>query len=184
MPRQINFLAERQKGISKQQLQDLRLMKIAGVVLGVVCLAGLIIFGLFFYFTYQLAQIRNQEGAIRGQILGAQGNEEAFVVYVKKLASLATIYKSREDKNNIIAYFSSLFGQDVVVTGIDFDQTDNLLHVKVEADDVFVLHRVLDLLNSDAVKAKFPALVSSNLDRNADATYEITITVPVTQTTG
>jgi hypothetical protein len=184
MSRQINFLAERQKGISKQQQQDMRSLRLFAVVLGFACVTASIIYGLFFFYTYRFTTIKTQEKAIRNQIVGNQENEAAFVVYARKLATLTTIYKDRQDKNNIISYFSELFGNDVIITGIDFDQKDKLLHFKVKSNDVFVFQRVLAVANSEQVKNDFPTLGLSTLSRKEDASYEVTISVPITKPVG
>lgn len=184
MPGQINFLAERQKGISKQQLQDIKWLKIAGVAFGLTVVLAIAIFGIFFYYLSQLNSVTDQEKAVRAQIIGNKENEMAYLTYVRKLNTLATLYKDRQDKNDIIAYFSSLFGSDVVVTGIEFDQKDKLLHFKVQSRDVFVLRRVLSVVNSSQVKEKFPALAISDLTRNNTAAYEVTISVPITKLAG
>jgi hypothetical protein len=184
MPRQINFLAERQKGVSKQQKMDMRLLRITSVVLAIATVGGVIIFGSFFYLTYQFNQIKERERASRAAISSNQETEAGLVVYVKKLTTLATIYKDRQDKNDSIDYFTNLFGNDVVVTGIDFDPKDKLLRFQVHANDAFILRRVLDQANSAEVKAKFPILATSDLTRKEDATYQITISIPISKTAG
>lgn len=181
MPREINFVAERQKGVSKQQKQDLNFARIAGVIFAVVGVAVVATFGVFFYLNNQLGQVKNQEAAIHNQIMVAHDNEVAFLGYAKKLSILTTVYRDRQDKNNIIAYFSSLFGSDAVIVGIDYDQQDKLLHFRVESSDVFSFRRVLNLVNSAELKTTFPTLATSTLVRSDEAKYQITISVPITR---
>src|SRR5258708_36324110 len=98
MSSQINFLAERQKGVTKQQKRDLLFLRLAAAILGVACLGGLIIFGSFFYLSYQFSKVKDQEKTTREAINSNQETEAALVIYVKKLTTLATIYKDRQDK--------------------------------------------------------------------------------------
>ncbi len=181
MSREINFLAERQKGISKQEQKDLRWLKIVALIFGGTCFITAILLVVSLYFSSQLNRLKTQEQAIREQILQNQENEGALVTYMKKLSTLAGIYRDRQDKNDVITFFSSLFGSDAVISGIDFDQKDKFLRFRVESSDVFVLHHVLDVANSQEVKSKYPALALSVLQRKDDASYEITISIPLSK---
>ena len=51
--RQINFLAERRKSLTKTELHDRKIMRISSIVFGGVFLVFLSVFGVRFYFDRQ-----------------------------------------------------------------------------------------------------------------------------------
>jgi len=179
MPREINFVAERRKIISKTQLRDRLWFKWASWALGVTGLIVVATVVVFVVLTYQSNQVKAEEETIRSQITSNQNNEAALVVYVRKLAALTQVYQDRQDKNNIISYFASILGVRATIVGITFDQINKLLQFQIQSDNIFSLRQVLDVLNSDDVKAKYPTVSFSKLTRDDTAKYNLTVSVPI-----
>lgn len=177
MPREINFLSDRHKQIVKQEVADRKVMLLCGIVLA-AC------FGIFvamssvqFYFSYQLTQTKATQEQLRQQIIGSQDIEKSFVVFVRKLSSLAKIDQERQDKKEIIQFFNTYFGESISITGVTFNQKEKLLTIQLQSTSVFDLREVLNKLSSVEVMNKFKSVSPSNLGRTADGKYQIDVTV-------
>ena len=177
MSREINFLSERRKTLSKQEAKDKRLLRIALIFLAIVIVALLGCIGGLYYFNSQLAKVKSLESAARTEILSNADTEQSFVLFVRKLSSLAAIAQDRQDKRNVIDYFNQVFGPDVLIKGLEFDPKNKLLLFKIESPDVFKLRAVLDLVNSPDIQAKFVSLNPSDLSRTSDGKYEMSLAV-------
>jgi hypothetical protein len=179
MPREINFLAERRKGISKTQARDRQWFKWSSWGLGVVGVVGVVLLISWAFLNYQFNQIKKQQDAVLVQISRNQENEAALVVYIRKLATLTQVYRDRQDKNNVIAYFSTILGSKATIVGIKFDPAPKLLQFQVQSDNIFSLRQVLDILNGTDIKAKYPAVSFSHLTRDDSAKYNLMVSVPM-----
>lgn len=80
MSRAINFVQERQRKLTSQEVQDRRLFKISGGVFGVVLVAYVIAFGVFLFLQFQMKSVQDRQLALERNIL-AQGE-------VKKSAAI------------------------------------------------------------------------------------------------
>jgi len=177
MPREINFLSDRHKEIVKQELADRKIMLICSIFLG-AC------FGIFvaasavqLFLSFQLNKTKNIESSLRTQIVGNQTTEKTFVIFVHKLGSLAQIDQDRQDKKVIIQFFNSYFGSSVSIIGVEFDQNQKLLTLKLQSSSVFELKNVLVKLTDKEVFDKFTSVRPSNLTRSLDGKYQINVTV-------
>lgn len=177
--RQINFLAERRKGLTKVEIQDRKVIRIASMIFGGVFTVFLIIFGIRFYFDRQLFQVREAQKAARSQILNDQNIERSFVIFVYKLTALANLTQDKQEKNEALNFFSNLFGSDVFVTQMSYLEKERILSLKISSDSVFSLRNMFRLLNDDSVRAEFSSVNPSDLQRNAQGDYEMVITAVV-----
>lgn len=179
MSRQINFLAERRKGLTKVELQDRKIIRVASIVFGSVFVVFLLIFGIRFYFDRQLFQVREAQKTARAQILNDQAIERSFVIFVYKLTALANLTQDRQQKNEALNFFSNLFGEDVLITQMTFLEKERILSLKIRSDSVFTLRRVFDLLSTEPVQAQFASVNPSDLLRTPQGDYEMIITAVV-----
>ncbi len=181
MVREINFLSERQKTVSRQEGRDKRLLLLAGIGVGVMMLffLGVLITG--FYFDNQTNALRVQESALMTQISGSRDTEEAFVIFSHKLSNLVQIYQDRLEKRAAIAYFTTLFGPNVEIRSIEFDPQNKVLLFRIQSTDIFVLQHVFKLVNSADVRSKFKSLNPSDLNRDPDGKYQMSIAVSTQQ---
>jgi hypothetical protein len=175
--REVNFLSERRKKLSKVELQDQKALRIVGIVLGVTFSVFLLLVIVSVYFSFQLGGVKAAQKVARSQITENQQIEESFVVFVHKLTALSLLSQARQQKNDAIEYFNTVFGPEVFIVEIEYDQTNQLIIFKLEAKEVFSLKKVLDLINSQEVKEKFALVSPSSLQRKEDGQYQITISV-------
>ncbi len=177
MSREINFLSDRHKEIVKQELADRRIMTLCSIGLG-ICFAIFVAFSAIqLFFSYQLNKTKVEEASLRQQIVGDQETERTFVIFVHKLSSLVQIDQDRQDKKVIIQFFNTYFGGSISIVGVEFNQSQKLLTLKLESDSVFTLKNVLTKLNDPEVLSKFSSVSPSNLTRTPDGKYQIDVTV-------
>lgn len=177
MSKEINFLRDRQKIFSKRQKQDTRVLRLSGIVFGVLLAISLLIFGFRFFLYRRITNLTSLQSEVKANILSKEDIEQLFVVNVYKLKALTGINKKRRNKQEAIDYFSQVFGQDVLVKQIEYSGGDNLLTFRLQSKDVFVLENVLQKLESDEIKQRFISTTSSDLRRNKEGQYEISVAV-------
>lgn len=175
--KEINFLRERRKTLSKQELADKKVLKISSIFFGIFFAFFALVFGLHFFLTSRINAVRSQQDATRSQIVADQPVEKSFVVFVHKLTVLAQLFKDRAEKRDAVDYLTTAFAPDVFIKQIDFNQKDKLLIFRVQANDIFHLQKVFDVANSDATRQKFASITTSNLERMSDGHYEMNIVV-------
>lgn len=183
MSRQINFLAERRKALTKTEIQDRKVMKIASVIFGTVFTVFLIVFAVRFYFDRQLFQVREAQKSARAQILNDESIERSFVIFVYKLTALTNLTQDKQEKNQAITFFSNLFGDDVFIRQMSFLEKEKILSLKIQLDSIFSLRQVFDLLNSQQVRDQFVSINPSDLMRTPGGDYEMVITAVVKENT-
>lgn len=181
MSRQINFLAERRKSLTKVEVQDRKIIRIASIVFGATFVIFLLIFGVRFYFDRQLFQVREAQKVARSQILNDQSIERSFVIFVYKLTALANLTQDKQEKNQALNFFSNLFGPDVFVTQMTFLEKEKILSLKIQSDSVFSLREVFSLMNTQPVRDQFVSVNPSDLIRTQNGDYEMVITAVVKQ---
>jgi hypothetical protein len=175
--REINFLGERRKKLTKQETVDRRVMMMAGFVLSVVVLTFLVIFVIRLYLGNSLFQKVTAQKTARNEITSNESLERSFVVFVNKLKALTQIDQAKKDKNEVIQFFEQTFGAQAMIKKIEFDQTEKLLVFRLQSNDIFALRQVLDVANSPVVQSKYTSVKTSDLRRSSDGSYEITIAV-------
>ena len=175
--REINFLAERRKALSKQEVADKRLMRLSLVGCGLMFVIFGAMFGASFFLNREIDGVRAAQGAARTEIKNDHSTEQAFVIYAHKLTSLSQIYQDRQAKRDTIAYFDSVFGPGVFIKGLDFDQKNKLLFFQVQSIDAFHLKEIFFQVNSPDVQKKFLSLNPSNLLRTPDGAYQVSLAV-------
>lgn len=181
MSRQINFLAERRKSLTKVEIQDRKVIRIASIAFSAVFLAFLVIFGIRFYFERQLLQVKEAQKVARAQILNDQAIERSFVIFVYKLTALANLTQDKQEKNQALNFFSNLFGPDVFVTQMTFLEKEKILSLKIQSDSIFSLRQIFELMNTAPVREQFVSVNPSDLMRTPNGDYEMVITAVVKQ---
>lgn len=182
MSRQINFLAERRKQLTKTERQDRRIMRIASIVFGVIFFLFLIVFAVRLYVNRQLMQVREAQRRAREQVVGSEATERSFVIFVNKLTALVNVTNDRDEKNKALTFFSTIFGSEVFIRQISFLEKERILSLTVQSDTVFQLQRVFAIINSPEVRNEFVSISPSNLARSPQGDYELVITAVVKET--
>jgi hypothetical protein len=184
MPREINFLSERRKQLTKVEKKDTQIMKILAGILGMVFVFFLLSFGVQLYVDRQLFQLKAAQKVARSQIAENEEIERSFVIFVYKLTSLSNINQDRQEKNAAIDYFSTVFGDSIFIKNIEFDQKEKLLIFRLESNDVFALRKIFDTLKSEEIRQRFASINPSDLKRTITGTYEISVAVVTKKTEG
>ena len=177
--RQINFLSERRKSLTKTEHQDQQVMQIMAGVFGLIVVICLMSFGLHFFLNRQMTQVQAAEKAARSQIVDNETIERSFVIFVYKLTALTSLSQDKQDKNEAISFLSTLFGDDVFIKQMNFLEKERILSLRIQSDSIFSLKQVFSQLNDPEVRGRFASLNPSDLLRTADGNYEMSITAVV-----
>lgn len=177
MQRSINFVRERRKKLSQAQVQDQKWFTRSAIGLGIVIGLMLMVLGGRLVMAQLVSQVLAQQEQTRDQILSREDTEKAFVISVNKLSILSEIYEERQNKQDAIQYFTSVFGEGVLVKEIAFQGNDQLLTFRLQADDVFILDQVFVQLESEEVLSRFARVENSDLRRGDEGKYEMTVAV-------
>lgn len=177
MPKEINFLRERRKGVTAQEKSDRRMLLLSSVVFGIALILFFAAFIGQLYLNGQLNDVLAQQKNARSQIVLNQDLERSFVIFSHKLTSLTQLFQDRLDKKEAIAYFSSVFGPDILIKQIDFDRVEKLLVFRIQAGDIFKLQNVFNIVNSPQTQSRFASVNASNLSRLRDGKYEMNIVI-------
>lgn len=181
MNRAINFVRDRRKKLTEAQEQDQIWFVRASIGLGCTLGLVLVVFGVRSYMFQQVSAVQAQQDQTRQQILAQEETERSFVIGVNKVKILTDLFQERRNKQQAIDYFSSVFGPAVLVRQISFNTAEQLLTFRLQADDVFVLEEVFQQLESDDIITQFQNVASSNLRRNDEGKYEMTVAVTLGQ---
>jgi len=187
MAKSINFVGERRKKLTQAQKNDLKLMKISINVLVGVFAIFLIVIGSRFYFVYQVKNIKDTQADIRSRILSNEPIEKDYIIFANKLKKLSVFFGRRKDKQEALVFFSEVFGEDVIVSGIDFSSTDeDVVSFVIKAPNIFVMERVFNTLQEEKVISVYPNIKKSGMRRSATGNYTVSLSVvlsdPITQT--
>ena len=182
MIREINFLRDRRKQLTKAQAQDKIFLKYSLIGLGVVGAVALIITGVRVWFLQQQNSLVADQEQLKATILSQESIERRYVLLAGKVAAIQQIFKLRQDKQAAISFFYDRLGADIVLERIEYDpglKTDPLLKITISAPEVFTFERVQEVINSQAVKNQYPNITAGNITRSGDASYTIEISVPL-----
>ena len=177
MPESVNFVKHRRKLLTKRQQQDQHIFKYVAMGLGVIFVMFVLAVAARLYLAYSLSQVLAKQGQFKQLVITQESNERAYVVFASKIKTLVDLFAKRRDKQEAISYFSSAFGNNVLISNISYEEDGSILSLGLESDDVFVLEEVFNNLNSQTVKDQFQQLTLSELKRSADGKYKVTVTV-------
>ncbi len=177
MSRDINFLRERRKLLSKFQKRDKKIFYVSLAIFGGSLFVFLVLFGINIFFDRRLSSILAAKDQAKQTILSHEDTEKTFLITVNKLKVLVELEKERKNKQEAIQYFSKVFGSDVLVKQIEYDGVDSLLTFRLSSRDVFVLEGVFEKLKDPEVDEKFQQVTASNLRRTDRGNYEMSVAV-------
>lgn len=180
----INFLKDRRKKLTKQQLLDMKVFRVAGGVLLACFVLFVVGIGIRLYLAYELDLQKNRENQLMAQIRAQEENEEAYVVFAAKLKVLAALFEQRQNKQEALQYFTTLFGSDVLVSDVAYNADNNVLTLGLQAADIFSLQTVFEQLQSQAVKDQFDSVNASDLRRNDRGQYQANVTIDLKEEGG
>lgn len=182
--KEINFLRARRKELTKTQQQDRQILKISSIVLVVAMLICIIIVGVKLFVQNRLNVITQAEQDARQQIISNEETEKTYQISLNKLKIITLLYKQRLNKQESIAFFTNIFGAEVLVTQIEYLDDEKLLTFRLHTKDVFVLKNVFNILLTNDIKQRFSQINLSQLRRSNDGAYEMTVAVGIKEAGG
>jgi hypothetical protein len=182
MPRTINFVSERHRTLTKAQQQDRVWLKWASIGFGIVLVIFIGIMSIQLYFTYQLAQLQERHDDLKGVVVSRDDTERSYLVLLNKVKTLAQLMITRSNKQQAIAFFTTLFGPDVLIKELNFEASGQIISFGIEAPSVFTLEKVLETLSKAEVRDQFGSVTTSELRRGASGAYNMTVTVTLKAT--
>lgn len=177
MARNINFVRERRKTISRQETDDRQILNyvIRGlVVLGVVIL---LVVGARLFLLYRIKTIQADQKSTQDQILAQEEVERNYTVFAHKLKIVSELFGKRREKQEALQYFSSLFDSNVLITQLSYTAGDEVLTFVLQANSIFTMEEVFNIMNSDDVEQRYPDIEKNALLRSRDGTYGMQITL-------
>jgi hypothetical protein len=177
MPVSINFVKERRRSLTKTQKQDQMILRSTLIGFGGVLVVFMIVVGFQFFLTYRFTQLKNRHDQLNQTILSQDSTERSYLILTNKVKVIAQLLKARTGKQQAIEYFTNLFGPEVIIRELTYIERDNILSFGLEANNIFVLENLLELLTSDDVSSRFASLSTSELTRTSLGSYNLLVTV-------
>jgi len=181
MSKLINFVGDRRKRLTKTQKQDENVMNIMTNVLVAIFIIFLIVLGLKIFYVFKVKSVKDEQKDVKSIILSHEGVEKEYIIFAQKLKKLSVFFGRRKDKQEALVFFSEVFGDDVIVSGIDYSSAEeDVVSFTIKAPNVFVMERVFNTLDSDKVTSKYPNISKSNMSRSSSGNYTVNLAVILT----
>lgn len=177
MARSINFVRERQRSLSKQEQQDRKLLRRAIMALFVVGGLLVVVVGTRLGMVQWHQSIKNQQQAAISQIQEREDVERSYTVFASKLNVVTELFGKRKEKQDALAYFSSLFDPDIIISQLSYTAEDDVLTFTIQAPSIFRMEQVFTVMQSADVNARYPNLSRDSLRRSADGAYGMQVTL-------
>lgn len=183
MPLTINFVRDRRRQLSKQELREQVWFRYSLMGFGVVVAVCLVAVGVRLFLGFQVRQVIARQDQLKVSLTSQEDVEKSYILFFQKLRVLKDLFNQKSNKQEAINFFGTIFGPDVLIQEINYLAEDAILSFGLRANDVFVLDRVFNTLNSTPVKEQFVAVNKSDLRRQDDGTYMMTVTVQLKEVT-
>ncbi len=177
MPHSINFVESRRKRLNQASLKDGKTRLISIITLIISFTIFLIVVAVRLFMQQTLASLENREETIKKQILAAESTEKEYTLFVNKLQTLTKLFDDRKDKQQTIAYFNNVFGNDVIIKEIEYAAEDQQVAFALQAKDIFTLDTVYKVFNSPAFMEQYPSIQKTGLRREGTGVYIMEVNV-------
>lgn len=182
MPRIINFVNDRRKVLSEVEEKDKKNLKIAGGLTAFLVFVLLATFGIDYYFNYETNKLTTEQNRVRSAIMSQAQIEQEYNVFAQKLQKLSVFFGRRKDKQEALVFFSEVFGQDVVVSGIDYSSADeDLVSFTIQSKNIFAMENAFKILESPDLLQKYQKISKSSLSRNTTGSYTLDLVIVLGQ---
>lgn len=177
MSRTINFVRERQRNLTRLEEQDRQIFR--WLLVGVGVLMGLVFIavGVRLFFLYRMQVVTDQQANLKQAIVAQEEVERSFTVFAHKLKTLTELFGRRKEKQETLAYFSTLFDENVVIRQLSYTAETEELSFILESKNIFVLEGVFETMNSQEIKDRFPTIRKESLRRGPDGSYGMYISI-------
>lgn len=177
MSRVINFVRERQRNLTRLEEQDRVMFRWASIGLGVLIGIIFIVVGVRLFFLYRLRVVSEDQKNLRQAIVQKEEIERSFTVFAYKLKMLTELFGKRKEKQETLEYFSNLFDDSVVIRQLSYSSETEELSFNLESKNIFVLEKVMEVMQSDEIKQKYPTISKDGLRRKSDGAYGMLVSI-------
>lgn len=179
----INFLSSKHRKATEQQKQDKKFFRFAvGGFIGIIVVI-LVAVGFSFWLQFELGKSQDRGKDLERQILANEAIEKSAVVLAKKVSVLKQLIDERQDKQQAIAFFSNLFGSNVVLKDITYQSTESILSLRIQAFSIFDLEQVFLRLGEEETVTRYGKVATSDLRRDETGAYSLNLTVSLAKDT-
>ncbi len=177
MARTINFVRDRQRNLSRLEIQDRQFFRwsLAAVSISIVLVLVVVFVRLFLL--YQLRQVTAQQQQLKAAIVSKEEIEKSFTIFSFKLKTLTDLFGKRKEKQETLEYFSNLFNEDVVISQLDYSADTEELTFSLDTTNIFVMERVFEVMNGAEIAERYPTLQKSNLGRKDSGGYTMKVSI-------
>lgn len=177
MSRNINFVRERRKTISRQELDDKKILGWAvkgafglGVIILVIVAARL-------FLSFRIKAIQAEQKETQQAIIQQEEIEKNYTVFAHKLKIVSELFGKRREKQDALKYFSNLFDSNVLITQLSYTAGEEILSFVLQSNSIFTLDQVFDIMGSEDVKTRYPTIEKNALRRSMDGSYGMQVTL-------
>ena len=175
----INFVRHRRRELTKIEVQDRQNFRYGLYIFAGVVVVLLVVLATRFYLANQIKQTTESITSIKQSIANKQAIEDEYLIFMKKVQIITDLFGQRREKQEALAYFSSLFDPEIIVSQLSYDADTHTLTFTLRAPSIFSMSRAFDTLRSANVKEKYPSFKINQLSRDMDASYGMSITLPL-----
>lgn len=175
----INFVRKRRRQLTKLEVRDQQFLRWAMYAAGVVFAIFLIVLGIRIALGIMVSATNVSINSLKKSIAAKNQIEEQYVVFMTKVTVLTDLFSQRKEKQEGIAYFSSLFDPAIKISQMSFTAETNTLDFTLKAPSIFDLEKAFSTLRSANVREKYPSYSVQRLSRSADGSYGLVINLPL-----
>lgn len=141
----------------------------------------LIVVGLRLFYVYRVKTVNDKQVEVKSVILSKESIEKEYIIFAQKLKKLSVLFGKRKNKQEALVFFSKVFGEDVIVSGIDYSSADeDVVTFTIKTPSVFVMEKVFDTLQSEEVTTAYPQISKSSMRRTQSGNYSVNLAVILT----
>ncbi|PIY80897.1 MAG: hypothetical protein COY80_00580 [Candidatus Pacebacteria bacterium CG_4_10_14_0_8_um_filter_42_14] len=178
MPKNINFVRDRQRWVEKAQAQDQKILLFSSIALGIIAVIGIVAGVSHWLLSRNLDSILSEQKSTKSAILAEQPIEESYTIFAHKLRVLTDLFGNRKNKQEALTFFSKFFGPGVIISQLSYSGENNeILTFSLSAQDIFTMERVFKQLKSPELLAAYPDITRGGLSRNDSGVYSLKLTV-------
>lgn len=182
MAAEINFLKKRLDELNQFEKKDRQLFNIAFIIAIIASIILMFLISFRIYLNLRYNSIVKQQEQLKSEIEANQDIELSFLIFTNKLKMIRQLFDQRHDRQEAMEFISNLFGNEVFIEGMTFEEEGSILVLTLRVNSIFNLQAVFDTLNSEEVKNKFVSLAKHDLTRNNDGSYSFQVTLGLKST--
>jgi Tfp pilus assembly protein PilN len=175
----INFVRHRRRELTKLEVQDRKLLRYSVMAVGAVVALTIVVMGVRLFLAYSNTRTNQSITKLNKEISAKQAIENEYLIFMAKAKVIAELFGQRREKQQALAYFSSLFDPSVIISRLSYDGETHALSFTLRAPSVFSLQTVFDTLRSSKVRETYPTFKIERIARSDDASYSVAIALPL-----